>query len=103
MPSGNESFSIVTLEAMAQRAPVLASGVSEVLVDHVNTSGAGRVYGDYETFSAALTELLHDDRKLAVMGELGRDYVLARFTRERVREALLDAVRSGHDLQDFQD
>jgi len=61
------------------------------------------VYGDYETFAAALSELLHDDRKLAVMGDLGRDYVLARFTRERVREALLDAVRSGHDLQDFQD
>ena len=31
MPSGNESFSIVTLEAMAQRTPVLASGKSEVL------------------------------------------------------------------------
>jgi glycosyltransferase involved in cell wall biosynthesis len=97
MPSGNESFSIVTLEAMAQRAPVLASGVSEVLVDHVNTSGAGRVYGDYETFAAALSELLNDDRKLAVMGELGRDYVLARFTRDRVREALLEAVGNTDD------
>ena len=94
MPSGNESFSIVTLEAMAQRAPVLASGVSEVLVDHVNTSGAGRTYGDYETFAAALNELLGDDRKRAEMGDLGRDYVLSRFTRDRVRNALLDAVKS---------
>ena len=71
----------------------MVEATPEVLVDHVNTSGAGRVYGDYETFAAALSELLGDDRKLEVMGELGRDYVLARFTRDRVREALLEAVR----------
>lgn len=94
MPSGNESFSIVTLEAMAQRAPVLASGVSEVLVDHVNTSGAGRIYGDYETFAAAINDMLRDEGRLAEMGKLGRDYVLSRFTRERVRNALLDAVKT---------
>ncbi len=94
MPSGNESFSIVTLEAMVQRAPVLASGVSDVLVDHVNESGAGRIYEDYGTFSTALNDLLSDDGKLAAMGELGRNYVLSRFTRERVRDALLEAVKS---------
>lgn len=94
MPSGNESFSIVTLEAMAQRAPVLASGISEVLVEHVNTSGAGRIYGDYETFAAAINDMLRDEGRRAEMGELGRDYVVSRFTRERVRNALLDAVKT---------
>ncbi len=92
MPSGNESFSIVTLEAMAQRAPVLASEVSEVLVDHINESGAGTIYGNFETFSAALNDMLRNEQKLAQMGELGRQYVLSRFTRERVREALMNAV-----------
>lgn len=94
MPSGNESFSIVTLEAMAQRAPVLASGISEVLVEHVNTSGAGRIYGDYETFAAAINDMLRDEGRRAEMGELGRNYVVSRFTRERVRNALLDAVKT---------
>ena len=94
MPSGNESFSIVTLEAMVQRAPVLASGVSDVLVDHVNESGAGTIYNDYETFETALNELLTDDRKLNEMGDLGRQYVLARYTQDRVRDALLEAVQS---------
>lgn len=94
MPSGNESFSIVTLEAMVQRAPVLASGVSEVLVDHVNDSGAGGIYRDYESFAATLSEMLRDERKLVEMGDLGRDYVLARYTRDRVRDALLEAVLS---------
>ena len=94
MPSGNESFSIVTLEAMVQRAPVLASGVSEVLVDHVNDSGAGGIYRDYESFAATLSEMLRDERKLVEMGDLGRDYVLARYARDRVRDALLDAVET---------
>jgi glycosyltransferase involved in cell wall biosynthesis len=94
MPSGNESFSIVTLEAMAQRAPVLASEVSEVLVDHINESGAGTVYGNYETFAAALNQLVPDSHKLAQMGALGREYVLSKFTRERVRNALLEIVET---------
>jgi len=57
-PSPNESFSIVTLEAMAQNTPVLVNGASAVLVDHANDSGAGRVYNDYLTFAQAVEELL---------------------------------------------
>jgi glycosyltransferase involved in cell wall biosynthesis len=96
MPSGNESFSIVTLEAMVQGSPVLASGVSEVLVDHVNQSGAGGIYRDYESFAARLNEMLANENRCKQMGALGREYVLSRYTRDRVREALLDAVKSCH-------
>ena len=92
MPSGNESFSIVTLEAMAQRAPVLASEVSEVLVDHINESGAGRVYGNYDSFATAVNDMLRNEEKLAQMGDLGRQYVLSRFTRDQVRNALLNII-----------
>jgi glycosyltransferase involved in cell wall biosynthesis len=94
MPSGNESFSIVTLEAMVQRAPVLASGVSEVLVDHVQESGGGGIYRDYESFAATLSGMLSDETRLAEMGDSGRQYVLSRFTQERVRNSLLGAVAS---------
>ncbi len=94
MPSGNESFSIVTLEAMVQQAPVLASGVSEVLVDHVNESRAGGIYNDYESFAARLVEMLADETELKRMGARGREYVVSRFTREQVRTALLKAVGS---------
>lgn len=97
MPSGNESFSIVTLEAMAQRAPVLASEVSGVLVDHINESGAGTIYGNYETFATALDEMLRDEHKLTQMGDLGREYVLSKFTRDRVRTALLEAVEQSQN------
>ena len=92
MPSRNESFSIVTLEAMAQRTPVLACGDCEVLADHVSLSRAGRLYKDYESFRAALLEMLADDRGLMEMGQAGREYILSKYDRERVKSALIGAV-----------
>jgi glycosyltransferase involved in cell wall biosynthesis/SAM-dependent methyltransferase len=94
MPSGKESFSIVTLEAMAQRTPVLVTSRSNVLTDHVKMSGGGRIYQDYETFAVRLSEMLADETARKRMGEVGRRYVVLRFTPERVRESLINAVES---------
>lgn len=94
MPSGKESFSIVTLEAMAQRTPVLVTSVSNVLADHVKHSGGGRIYHDYASFAAQLSELLPDQSKRSRMGELGREYVTSRYTPARIRQSLIDAVES---------
>ncbi|SRR6266404_532018 len=93
IPSPNESFSIVTLEAMAQCTPVLASSNSEVLVDHIKSSGAGRVYDDYQGFAAALNEMLPDEKR-AQLGNLGREYVVSRYRPEHVRESLKAVVES---------
>lgn len=97
-PSPNESFSIVTLEAMAQGTPVLANGSSEVLVDHINASGAGRIYVDYESFAASLGEMLSEDEELSRMGEAGREYVLARYQTSHIRKALSEAVEFPYRL-----
>jgi len=94
IPSAHESFSIVTLEAMAQRAPVVANGLSEVLSDHVRESGGGKTYKSYRSFAAALHELLSDAGLRAAMGARGREYVVARYTTERVKESLTSAVES---------
>jgi glycosyltransferase involved in cell wall biosynthesis len=93
IPSRNESFSIVTLEAMAQRTPVLASSKSEVLVDHIKSSGAGRVYEDYESFAATLHEMLSHEKRVE-LGNLGREYAVSRYRPEYVRESLKAAVES---------
>lgn len=92
MPSANESFSIVTLEAMAQGTPVLCSGACEVLVDHITRSGAGRVYRDYESFAASLRDLLGEDDGRKEAGARGREYALSRYSIERIRASLLCAV-----------
>ena len=93
-PSPNESFSIVTLEAMAQHTPVLANSASAVLADHIKDSAAGRVYSDYESFAVALRELSSDKEMLTSMGLRGREYVLARYQTDRVRAALIAAIES---------
>ena len=94
MPSGQESFSIVTLEAMAQRTAILASGRSEVIKDHVNQSGAGQIYVDYPTFAVSLSKILAGKEDLTTMQTAGRDYVLSRYQTEQVRAALIEAVES---------
>ncbi len=95
MPSRKESFSIVTLEAMGQRTPVLVNSKSNVLADHVKRSGGGRMYNDYDSFASRLNELLSTDR--ARFGEAGRQYVISRYTPERVRERLIAVVESCPD------
>jgi len=97
-PSPNESFSIVTLEAMAQGTPVLANGSSEVLVDHITASGAGRIYVDYESFAASLAEMLSKDDELSRMGQAGREYVLARYQESNIRQALIEAIEFPYQL-----
>ncbi|MGH9900444.1 MAG: methyltransferase domain-containing protein, partial [Pyrinomonadaceae bacterium] len=94
MPSDNESFSIVTLEAMAQGTPVLSSGGCEVLVDHLAQSSAGRIYRDYEGFAASLGEMLADEARRREMGAWAREYAVSKYPHERIRDSLVEAVES---------
>jgi glycosyltransferase involved in cell wall biosynthesis len=93
-PSRNESFSIVTLEAMAQRTPVLANGDCEVLADHVTDGRAGALFNDYESFRLRLNEMLSDDAALLEMGRAGHDYTVSKYEREQVRQSLIEAVEA---------
>lgn len=94
MPSAQESFSIVTLEAMAQRRPILANARSDVIGDHITRSGAGLLYSDYQSFASSLRRMLSANNDLARMGDAGRDYVLTRYSRHLVKDALIDTVES---------
>lgn len=94
MPSDKESFSIVTLEAMAQKTPVLASDACQVIVDHVRLSEAGKTYSDYRSFATALEELIGNSELRAVLGKRGRAYVLSNFTPEQIKRELIAAVES---------
>lgn len=93
IPSPNESFSIVTLEAMAQGTPVLASAASEVMVDHVNHSGAGALYRDYESFAARLDQLLRQRRSGQTPGA-GRDYVVTNYQPAHIKSKLIEAIEA---------
>jgi glycosyltransferase involved in cell wall biosynthesis len=93
LPSEYESFSIVTLEAMAQRTPVLVNGRCEVLHDHIERSGAGFDYRTPEELAALMERVLAlDADERTRIGDAGRRYVLDRYSEEHVRERLVEAV-----------
>jgi glycosyltransferase involved in cell wall biosynthesis len=94
MPSARESFSIVTLEAMAQGAPVLASDKSSVIADHVITSEGGYVYSNYQDFANKLSKLTADKEAAKALGARGAEYVAARYKRSRVKEDLIRVVEA---------
>jgi glycosyltransferase involved in cell wall biosynthesis len=93
MPSEYESFSIVTLEAMAQRTPALVNGRCEVLKDHVERSGGGFDFRSADELAATMERALTlDASERARIGDSGRRYVLERYSEERIRSRLVDAI-----------
>ena len=79
-PSYFESFSIVLMEAFAQRVPAVVQGRCDVLAGHAERSQAAFAYRGYEEFEAAL-DLVTTDAKLAArMGARGRAYVEANYS-----------------------
>jgi glycosyltransferase involved in cell wall biosynthesis len=93
LPSEYESFSIVTLEAMAQRTPTLVNGKCEVLRDHIDRSGAGFHYQTEAELATLMERVLKlDAASRARMGEAGRNYVMDRYSEPRVRDRLIEVV-----------
>jgi glycosyltransferase involved in cell wall biosynthesis len=92
MPSSNESFSIVTLEAMAQKTPVLASNGSEAVVGHIRGSGGGLLYSNYDSFKDGINFLLENEQKTKDMGENGRKYVIKNYGTKEISKKLNDII-----------
>ena len=93
MPSALESFSIATLEAMAQKTPVMVNGLCSVLASHIKSSNGGNTFSDYNTFSHGLKEILNDTQKSEKMGISGRNYVLSNYDYDVVRRNLVNLVK----------
>lgn len=79
LPSIYESLSIVVLEALSLKKPVLLNGKCEVLKAHIEGSKAGYFYSSYDDFSARMTSLLSDKELRISMGESGKRYVDTNF------------------------
>ncbi len=107
-PSVYEPFGIINLEAMACRAPVVASatgGILEVVVDrdtgYLVPFAADQATGfpsEPEQFSRDLatriTELLDDPEKAKQMGEAGRRRVEEKFSWTSIAAQTIDLYRS---------
>jgi glycosyltransferase involved in cell wall biosynthesis len=85
LPSLEEPFGLVFLEAMAMKKPVVAfnSGGAPEVVEH-GKSGLLSPAGDHAALAANLVTLLRDPALRDRMGEYGRRQVEAHFTPERM-------------------
>lgn len=75
MPSKYESFSFATLEAMAQRTPVLGNAECAVVKGHCTRSNAGLFYYNYPEFAESLDLLIGDGELNNRLGMNGQKYV----------------------------
>jgi len=91
LPSLNEGFGMVLLEAMAMGSPVVASavgGVPEVVLD--GRTGLLVPPADPEALAAAILRLLGDPGFARQMGETGRERARKSFSREAFLQAHRD-------------
>jgi glycosyltransferase involved in cell wall biosynthesis len=75
LPSLNESFSLVIMEAWLCMAPVLVHGRCTVTRSHCIRSNGGLYYNDYDEFEACLSFILQNPHISDLMGQNGRKYV----------------------------
>jgi glycosyltransferase involved in cell wall biosynthesis len=94
MPSRWESFSIATLEAMAQGTPALVNADCRVLCEHVIRSRAGACFNNSESFATAVANLCRDGNGVSEMRTRARDYVINHYERDRIRAHLIRWVAS---------
>lgn len=92
-PSPYESLSIVLLEAMAQRVPVVVNAECEALLEHVEASGSGFAYrGEAAMHEAFDAVLALDGPARDEQGRRAREYVVAHYGRDEVTARLLKEV-----------
>jgi glycosyltransferase involved in cell wall biosynthesis len=101
MPSRWESFSIATLEAMAQGTPALVNADCRVLREHVIRSQAGACFNDGESFVAAVATLCRDGSGMSEMRTRAREYVINHYEREQIRARLIRWVASCRPKRGF--
>jgi phosphatidylinositol alpha-1,6-mannosyltransferase len=91
MPSSQEGFGIVFLEAMAFKKPVIGGnhgGTPEVILD--NETGFLVEHGDVDALADRIAMLLKDPELCKRMGEAGRRRVEENYTFEPLRKRLMD-------------
>ena len=93
LPSAFESFSISLLEGMAYGNPALVNGKSEVLKGHIEKSGGGFAYNDYESFKRALDELMKESgEKAAEFGLKAKEYVEKKYSRSSILKEFYEFI-----------
>ena len=92
LPSEFESLSIVVLESMAVKRPVIVNGKCEVLAGHCIRSNGGLYYESYSEFEGAVDFILEHPETADIMGENGKRYVEKNYRWEQIVERLCQLI-----------
>lgn len=92
MPSQFESLSMVVLESLIMKTPVLVNGKCHVLKGHCINSNAGLYYSSYYQFEGCMNYLLSHEDKRKIMGQNGQDYVNKTYNWTTIIENLSEMI-----------
>ncbi len=94
MPSPFESLSIVVLEAMSLKRPVLVNGNCDVLKYHCIKSNGGLYYTNQNEFFECTRFLLNNKEKGLKMGENGYNYVMDNYSWGSIMNRFTDLLET---------
>jgi len=79
LPSSNESFSLVMMEAWLCNTPNLVNGHCAVTKSHCISSNGGLFYENYDEYESCLSYLMKHPQVRSKMGDNGRNYVIKNY------------------------
>ena len=95
MPSFYESLSLITLEAMLLKVPVIVNKNCSVLYSHIKKSKTGKSFSDSTEFSQALIFYIHRNQcDLISEGNKAREYVLKNYSWDIIINKFNSAIKS---------
>ena len=94
LPSYFESLSLVVLEAMKLKVPVIVSSYCEVVKQHCIISNGGLYYSDYFEFEGILNWMNQHSDICAEMGENGFSYVNDNYSWDVIRKKVKLLIES---------
>lgn len=92
-PSTLESFSMVIMEAWANKIPVIVNEQSDVMKGHCIRSNGGLYYRDKESFFMILNYLLTNEPIRKKLAENGNRYVFKNYSTEIVKMKLYSFIK----------
>jgi len=95
MPSFYESLSLITLEAMLLKIPVIVNKNCDVLYSHIEKSETGRSFTNNSEFSQALIFYINQTQKdITAEGDKAKDYVLKNYSWDNIINKYNSAIKS---------
>lgn len=95
MPSFYESLSLITLEAMFLKKPVIVNKNCEVLYSHIEKSETGKSFTNSMEFSQALTFYMKQTQEnLTLEGNKTKNYVMKNYSWDSIINKYNSAIKS---------